>query len=1326
MASLAVAVTLSMAAAPALAADPNVPPSVTATVSNANAYEPQTIVASATFTDPEFATETYTCLIDYGDGGLFDTGVVSGNTCTGPAHQYKVTGSYVVMVFVTDSGGAQAVGMAGVHYTNYAPTTPAPGLFGTAPEVGRTVYIAEPFLDSGSSYETYTCTVDYGDGAGSQVGTIVMVWNYNGLPACLGPDHVYQQPGTYTIGAVVTDSGYASTSATGTTTITAPLSPMVAAPPDKTVTSLEAAQYNGLYPYTLGSFTDPGGASAGPWHWTVDWGDGTSGGGTATTQGSVTAIYHYLPGTHRGHLVVTNAAGKSGDAYFNVTVAGDLVVGLNDPSQTATEGVPTTINLYFYDPYPPNSSAPFTIHLNFGDGTGQDISTSSTALPIPFTHTYAAADSTPPGAPGTLYTATATVTDAQGRTGTTTLQIGVYDVAPVVTPSHVVLPPGFNGQITLASFTDASVGPWMVLIDGGPGLQLQQQVATPGPIQIAYPASAGSRTFTVSVWDRAGLHTTVTSDVVVQHSSPLITDAHFTPSPNIEGSPVSVVATFSAPGLSSNPPETFACFVDYGDGSGQKIGTVTGNQCFGPGHLYSGLGPYTATVSVIDSVDGVGMATVSITLPNDPPVVGPVSLPYAFEVGVPVTAHATFSDRGLGVTSETYTCTVDYGDGSGPQPGSIVGTECYGPSHTYSQDGDYDVTVRVTDSNGGVGSHSISIGLSNIGPTITDLSFNPGPSLLGTPVALVATFTDPGFGVTPETYSCYVAYGDSTGAQPGTIVGNQCIGPQHVYTSGLGPFSLEVFLYDSNGGSDWATTDITLLNIAPVVSAYGIVSFGQTGSDEQASVIFADPGPVSETHTCTIDYGDGGGPQAGTIAGNICTGPHHTYATKGTYLFSATVADSLGAVGAYSLEVVMYNPWPVVGAVSAPASAKVGTPVTASAPYVSTGLEPADTCTVDYGDGTGPQAATTDGTTCTGPSHVYSNAGAFQITVTVTSTQGVSRSSTAAVAVTPLFVVGPVAIPATINEGSSVSASATFSPVGTQTYKCTINYGDGSANVAGTVTGTTCKGPSHKFGRAGVFTVTVSVTGSKGASGSSSATLGVINVGPGSIVGAVTQPIVKLGSASTVSVSFTDPGTSESYTVVVTWGDGSQSSTSLGSAARQVSVTHVYARAGRYGVTVGVSDGQGMNVVPAATIPGWPGGISFVVYDPARTVTGSGTVSSPAGACQLTRACGVASMAGFSVTASYARGATRPTVSFSYSATGFSFTATGVDYMVAAGGTVTIHGTGKVNGASGYSFELVMVDGKTDSMQLIVCNSSYTVYQNGNGQSLKTGGVTIK
>jgi hypothetical protein len=64
------------------------------------------------------------------------------------------------------------------------------------------------------------------------------------------------------------------------------------------------------------------------------------------------------------------------------------------------------------------------------------------------------------------------------------------------------------------------------------------------------------------------------------------------------------------------------------------------------------------------------------------------------------------------------------------------------------------------------------------------------------------------------------------------------------------------------------------------------------------------------------------------------------------------VADGSGS-GTYSVQVVVYNPAPTVGPVSAPASVGVGSAVSASATYVSTGLVPADTCTVDYGDGSG-------------------------------------------------------------------------------------------------------------------------------------------------------------------------------------------------------------------------------------------------------------------------------------------------------------------------------------------------------------------------------------
>jgi hypothetical protein len=83
-------------------------------------------------------------------------------------------------------------------------------------------------------------------------------------------------------------------------------------------------------------------------------------------------------------------------------------------------------------------------------------------------------------------------------------------------------------------------------------------------------------------------------------------------------------------------------------------------------------------------------------------------------------------------------------------------------------------------------------------------------------------------------------------------------------------------------------------------------------------------------------------------------------------------------------------------------------------------------------------------------------------------------------------------------------------------------------------------------------------------------------------------------------------------------------------------------------------------------------------------------------------------------------------VCFSFSATGFSFTSTSAEYAVAAGGTVTIHGTGKVNGVSGYAYHLVVVDGKPDSVLLDVWSSVSTSYALDSGSPLQTGSLTIK
>ncbi|HEU6439561.1 MAG TPA: hypothetical protein VFC12_03895, partial [Terriglobales bacterium] len=65
------------------------------------------------------------------------------------------------------------------------------------------------------------------------------------------------------------------------------VTPVVIAPADQTGSSQQATPYSGNYPYALGTFSDPNGVAAGPWTWTVTWGDGSTGNGTTSSVGAL-------------------------------------------------------------------------------------------------------------------------------------------------------------------------------------------------------------------------------------------------------------------------------------------------------------------------------------------------------------------------------------------------------------------------------------------------------------------------------------------------------------------------------------------------------------------------------------------------------------------------------------------------------------------------------------------------------------------------------------------------------------------------------------------------------------------------------------------------------------------------------------------------------------------------------------------------------------------------------------------------------------------------------------------------------------------------------
>ena len=96
---------------------------------------------------------------------------------------------------------------------------------------------------------------------------------------------------------------------------------------------------------------------------------------------------------------------------------------------------------------------------------------------------------------------------------------------------------------------------------------------------------------------------------------------------------------------------------------------------------------------------------------------------------------ATFTDPG---TADTHTLTVDYGDGTGVQP--LPASAAL--SHTYADNGIYTVTVTATDDDGGVGSDTILVTVTNVAPTVTGITA-VSAAITGAPVTVTGAATDP-------------------------------------------------------------------------------------------------------------------------------------------------------------------------------------------------------------------------------------------------------------------------------------------------------------------------------------------------------------------------------------------------------------------------------------------------------------------------------------------------------------------------------------------------------------------------------------------------------
>lgn len=218
---------------------------------------------------------------------------------------------------------------------------------------------------------------------------------------------------------------------------------------------------------------------------------------------------------------------------------------------------------------------------------------------------------------------------------------------------------------------------------------------------------------------------------------------------------------------------------------------------------------------------------------------------------------------------------------------------------------------------------------------------------------------------------------------------------------------------------------------------------------------------------------------------------------------------------------------------------------------------------------------------------------------------------------------------------------------------------------------------------------------------------------------------VPVGTSVSFKAPFSDPGSGDTFTGNIDWGDASVSAAVIDPFS-SISGSHVYATPGVYTVTFSLSDddlGSDTQVFQYV-----------VVYDPdAGFVTGGGWIDSPAGAYAADPA--LTGKAHFGFVSKYKKGATTPDgqTQFQFQAGNLNFHSTAYEWLVISGPKAQYKGSGTINGAGDYGFLLTANDGQVsggggaDKFRLKIWDkaTNAVIYDNQAGDGDTAGASTV-
>ncbi|MGC0271840.1 PKD domain-containing protein [Pseudactinotalea sp. Z1739] len=401
---------------------------------------------------------------------------------------------------------------------------------------------------------------------------------------------------------------------------------------------------------------------------------------------------------------------------------------------------------------------------------------------------------------------------------------------------------------------------------------------------------------------------------------------------------------FDASGSSDSDGAIVSYEWDFGDGD-------TGSGV-SPSHTYAESGTYQVTLTVTDDDGASAELTREVSVVEPPVNVPPVA---EFEVSVTDLMVSVDASESSDPDGEIVAYDWDFGDGSSGE-GLIA-------NHTYTEAGEYTVTLTVTDDDGEADSASREV-------TVIEPPANAAPTAAFMAVTNDLTVSVDGSDSTDSDgtiESWEWDFGDG-----GTGAG---VSAQHTYAE-PGTFEVTLTVTDDDGAQGTYSESVTVtappVNQAPEASFTSSVSGLTVTLDGSGS---SDPDGAIESYEWVL--GDGS-----TATGQVVV---HTYAEAGSYDVTLTVADGEGAEGSDTQAVVVQAPptenEPPVAAFTATVNG-LGVSLDGSDSFDPDGS--ITSYAWEFGDGNSGSGSTT--------SHTYAAAGTYTVRLTVVDDDGAEHS----------------------------------------------------------------------------------------------------------------------------------------------------------------------------------------------------------------------------------------------------------------------------------------------------------------------------------------------